>query len=177
MKSIFNLSMTRTFCIISPQESNRLHLQLKFILFSSCVICMVLKTGLTSLTSPITSRSRFHSDPANWTGKQSNWNWTAWTGGSIGEPVGSFWTQQFIFLPHSPCDWYPHCHLERRSVGNGTSTVAWSNIPTLGTPSISPAKSWKTLPTSAAPNTNPVTPPPTMDWKTLLPRDGKVPSH
>ena len=44
----------------------------------------------------------------------------------------------FSFSP-SPCDWYPHCHLERRLAGNGTSPVAWSIIlwetpPALGTP-------------------------------------------
>ena len=36
--------------------------------------------------------------------------------------------QQFIFLPPSPCDWYPHYCLERCPTGNSTSIVAWSII-------------------------------------------------
>ena len=105
----------------------------------------------------------------------------------------------FSFSPSS-CDWYPHCHLERRLAGNSTSPVAWSIIlwetpPALGTPPRAKKPSQLRQHPVPTPNLAPkrlqilvATPPPgvqspvtsfsTTNWKTFpSPRDDKEPSH
>ena len=77
-----------------------------------------------------TGRSRFRSDLANWKGKQSNRNWIVWTGDSIGEsdkPVGSLWTQHFIFLPHA-------IGTSMSPRASSSRIVAWSIIPSAAPP-------------------------------------------